>query len=61
MPYFSLSIILQPMYYHTDIDDCEGVNCNDGQCIDGVDSYRCDCDVGFNGDHCEISESYKIL
>lgn len=31
-------------------DDCEGVVCNDGSCIDGT----CLCDQGFYGDNCDV-------
>ena len=38
-----------------DIDDCVGVNCqNGGVCVDGVDSYSCTCVQGYAGTHCEI-------
>ncbi|XP_035670173.1 fibropellin-1-like [Branchiostoma floridae] len=38
-----------------DIDDCSSVICeNGGTCIDGVDTYSCDCAPGYFGDHCEI-------
>ncbi|XP_066274796.1 uncharacterized protein [Branchiostoma lanceolatum] len=37
-----------------DIDDCASVTCqNGGTCVDGVDSYGCDCVAGYDGDHCE--------
>ena len=35
------------------IDDCAEVNCNSGECIDLTDAYRCKCDVGYYGEHCE--------
>ena len=35
------------------IDECEGVNCNDGTCVDGIAEYSCSCDAGFEGDACE--------
>ena len=34
-------------------DNCEGVDCNHGTCVDGVGSYECDCMKGFGGDHCK--------
>ncbi|KAI8511720.1 hypothetical protein Bbelb_108200 [Branchiostoma belcheri] len=35
--------------------NCSGVTCqNGGTCVDGVNSYRCDCVSGYEGDHCEI-------
>jgi len=39
----------------TDIDDCADTPClNGATCVDGVASYDCTCDDGFNGDNCEI-------
>jgi len=38
----------------TDIDDCVNHTCgNGGSCEDGVNSYSCNCLVGFTGDQCE--------
>ena len=41
-----------------EIDDCAGNdNClNGGTCVDGVESYTCDCVPPFTGVHCEIGE-----
>jgi hypothetical protein len=36
-----------------DINECEGVNCNNGNCVDQVNAYSCSCDDGYDGDHCE--------
>ena len=36
-----------------DIDDCVGVNCNDGVCVDGIAEYECNCNKGYTGDHCQ--------
>ena len=36
------------------MNDCEEENCkNGGQCIDGVDSYSCNCANGYTGFHCD--------
>jgi len=46
--------------YHTpvvDIDDCDPNPCaNGGECVDGVDSYTCNCAPGFTGPDCETGE-----
>lgn len=31
------------------IDDCLGIDCNNGQCIDNIGSYTCLCSDGFTG------------
>ncbi|XP_070556510.1 uncharacterized protein [Ptychodera flava] len=39
-----------------DYDDCNHTLCtNTGQCVDGINSYTCDCPVGTLGFHCEIN------
>ena len=43
------------------IDDCVGINCNNGECVDGVDGYRCSCEKGWEGSNCTISVSIVIL
>lgn len=37
-------------------DPCEGVNCNDGTCMEGI----CQCDDGYEGDDCSIRKSEKF-
>ena len=44
----------------TEIDNCVGVTCSgNGQCVDGINSFSCDCDPGFVGDFCEDISTYK--
>ncbi|CAH1803247.1 unnamed protein product [Owenia fusiformis] len=39
-----------------DIDDCKDSSCeNGGSCIDGVDSYSCNCVSGYTGRRCETN------
>ena len=39
---------------YSDIDDCASSTCqNGGTCVDGVNSYTCNCDVGYAGKNCE--------
>ena len=44
--------------FDLDIDDCQPNSCmNNGVCVDGVDSFTCDCAHGFAGDNCSIGKS----
>jgi len=36
-----------------DINDGEEVSCHNGTCIDGIDTYWCDCVIGYVGSHCD--------
>ena len=50
------------LFYCLDIDDCVGVNCqNGGACVDGVDSYSCTCGQGYAGTHCEIGTCLLLM
>ena len=44
-----------------DIDDCEGVDCTNGACVDEVNDYHCECDLGYSGDFCDIGMYQKNL
>ena len=36
-----------------DIDDCANPTCgNGGWCVDGVNSYSCNCSAGYTGERC---------
>jgi hypothetical protein len=45
----------------TDIDDCASEPCNQGRCIDDVNSYTCRCDHGYTGDNCQLSKWSKHI
>ena len=41
-------------FFFADIDDCESNPCQNGAtCVDGIDSYTCECANGYSGDNCE--------
>ena len=45
-----------------DIDDCVNRTCqNGGSCVDGINSYLCNCVAGFTGDHCGTGETLRIF
>ena len=38
----------------TNIDDCLDISCGqNGTCIDGLNTYSCQCDRGFSGSQCD--------
>ena len=40
----------------SDIDDCVGQPCiNRGVCVDGINSYTCNCVDGYDAKNCENS------
>ena len=44
-------------HFCLDINDCQRDSCNQrGNCIDGVNSFTCECRPGFTGSRCEISK-----
>ena len=59
--------VLAEMFKHTscfwlftDIPDCPVEPCNGhGTCTDGVNTYTCTCDTGYDGNDCEISKKYS--
>ena len=45
-----------------DIDECAAKPClNGGSCQDGVNSYKCACVAGFDGNNCENSEYFVVV
>ncbi len=48
------------LLFFTDVDDCENARClNGGTCLDGIDSYTCQCVDGWEGNDCSSSMWYS--
>ena len=44
-------------YIIVDNDECSSSPCrNEGTCVDGIDTYFCQCAEGFGGRNCERSK-----
>ena len=55
--YKSFQLYISDLCCITDIDDCVNHTCaNGGSCLDGLNSYTCNCTVGFTGGHCDNSK-----
>ncbi len=39
-----------------DVDPCENINCNNGECVADASGYICVCQPGFGGNNCEICD-----
>ena len=51
-------LILERKQIYLDINDCYSDPCqNGGTCVDGVDSYTCNCPTGFTDVNCQTSKS----
>ena len=49
-------------YYIIDIKECESEPCqNNGVCNEAINSFECQCAVGFIGEKCETSECEFFL
>ena len=47
--FFPLALILLSLFIFQSCNNCTGVTCINGECYAG----NCQCDEGFEGDHCE--------
>ena len=46
----------------TNIDDCVGVDCSgNSRCVDGVNSFTCECTAGFSGPLCSEGTYTHII
>ena len=50
---YIISVLWKNISFSTDIDDCAGVTCNNGRCIDLVAGFSCQCTVGYGGQSCQ--------
>ena len=49
-----ITFVLFLLNFSLDLDDCVSHNCSNGaSCIDGINSYSCNCSAGFTGLNCE--------
>ena len=45
------------LFIVSDIDDCPGHDCqNGGTCVDGVNTFTCNCADGYDGNKCQNSK-----
>ena len=49
-----MSTDLPPISFPLSINECAPNICNSGTCIDGVNSYQCQCNNGYSGENCQI-------
>ncbi len=46
----------------SDVDECKSLPCkNNASCVDGVNTYTCECAPGFKGKDCGISTLALML
>ena len=50
----TITFALCHLNFSVDLDDCVNHNCSNGaSCIDGINTYSCNCSAGFTGLNCE--------
>jgi len=40
------------IWHYGELNDCIGINCQNGTCVDGILTYTCNCNAGYNGTYC---------
>lgn len=42
-------------------DDCASNPCGNGECLDGINEYKCVCAPGYTGTFCFISSKINLM
>ena len=42
-----------------DVNECDGINCGYGTCVNLKNDYMCKCNLGYIGEHCETSTMWN--
>ena len=45
-------------FFQVNIDDCLGVDCHSGFCVDLINAYICNCTAAV-GEHCETGDAHS--
>ena len=49
------------IFYVLEINECVSSPCiNGGHCVDEENSYTCNCQTGYTGNHCQTGQSVTM-